>query len=139
MRLTSTIFLSQPKKNGKNVSCERLFKAVNCAGFDLKRRAHSLLRFLTYLQQLLFILPVFLSLNSFSGSANLTRILRWNSQSNLGLSHDFLFNPRAKFWNYFPWFGIILLQRLGTVGRNVFVVGSLKTVGEYGMTFHKDI
>ncbi len=30
-----------------------------------------------------------------------------------------------------PGSGFILLQRLGTVGRNVFVVGGFKTVGEY--------
>jgi hypothetical protein len=30
-----------------------------------------------------------------------------------------------------PGSGFILLQKLGTVGRNVFVVGGLKTGGEY--------
>ncbi len=33
--------------------------------------------------------------------------------------------------NISPGSGFILLQRLGTVGRNVFVVGGLQTVGEY--------
>jgi hypothetical protein len=42
-----------------------------------------------------------------------------------------LFNPRAKFWNYFPRFGIYFVTKAGHSGQKVFVVGGLKIVGEY--------
>ncbi len=42
MRADKYNFFKPAEDNGKNVPCERLFKAVNCAGFVLKRRSHYL-------------------------------------------------------------------------------------------------
>jgi len=75
-------FLKLAEENGKNVPVKDYSKRLTLLASFLNVVEHIVYWVsLTYLRQILLILPVFSFAEFVSGSANIARILRWNLQS----------------------------------------------------------